>query len=133
MPSISLHVQANSYPCEYAELVTCVRCSHMTPPWAPKAVFLNVGVVIDRLTSALSSASWWATSRGLDLENHVVFFVWSYATFMFAWLISQQALPNIPLWSPAWTPITTNVRAQLALMLWSTSAGCFRSEVLLGA
>ena len=91
-------------------------CSRMTPPLAPDAVFLNLPVVTDRLTSALSSASWWATSRGLDLENHLLFFAWSYATFMAAWLISEQALPNVAFWSPAWTPITTNVSARMAIL-----------------
>ena len=103
----------------------------------PEAVFLNIIVAIHQVVNFVSANSWEATSRGVDLENLLVshlpllsvhhsvlgketcqdttawpvqvWFVWTYAVFMSAWLMSCHVLPAIPLWRPAWTSPATNV------------------------
>ena len=35
--------------------------------------------------------------------------MWTYFTFMSAWLLGNYMVPAIPYWSPAWTYGTTNV------------------------
>lgn len=44
----------------------------MMPTWVPEAFFLNIFVAIHWLVTIVSSASWRATSYGMDLENLLV-------------------------------------------------------------
>ena len=38
-----------------------------------------------------------------------VWFVWTYAIFMSAWLLGCHVLPAIPYWRPEWTSPAINV------------------------
>lgn len=86
---------------------SCVR-RIMKPQWAPRAFFLNINVALDCFASWVASLSWQASIHGFDLENHLLFFLWSYAALMAAWLLGGQVLPSVPYFGK-WAPQITDV------------------------